>query len=239
MLVGLQLTRTFMNDHTSFWNELDAKIAAHDLLCHPFYQAWSAGELTRAELREYAADYYHHVAAFPTYLSSLHSRLEDGELRREVLRNLADEEIEGTAHSDLWLRFVEGMGGDAQSVRERTPVREVKELIATFKQVAANGSRAEALATFYAYESQVPRVAKAKAEGLEKLYGADAKTCSYFKLHQTADIHHSQVWRDCLDVELAAHPEGRAAAVAAADNAAQALWHALDGIERERQARRQ
>jgi pyrroloquinoline-quinone synthase len=223
---------------SQFWKTVEEKIAAYDLLCHPFYQAWSMGELTRDELRHYAGDYYHHVAAFPTYLSALHSRLLDGELRREVLRNLADEEIGGTAHSDLWLNFAAGMGGNADAVRTSEPVAEVKELIAAFRDIAENGSTAEALAAFYAYESQVPRVAKTKMEGLQNLYGADAKTCSYFKLHQTADVHHSQVWRDKLDAELASHPEQSERAIAAAETAAKALWRALDGIERERQSRR-
>src|SRR5437016_5273074 len=152
-----------------FAQELDRRIAQHDLLCHPFYQAWSAGELTREDLREYSADYYHHVAAFPTYLSALHSRLEDGELRREVLRNLCDEEIEGTNHADLWLNFSEGFDATSADVRKSDAVNEVKALIATFKQIAANGSPAEALAMFYTYESQVPRVAKEKAIGLKNL----------------------------------------------------------------------
>src|SRR5207253_6116577 len=155
--------------HTAFWDELEQRIARHDLLCHPFYKAWSAGELTREELREYSADYYHHVAAFPTYLSALHSRLQDGELRREVLRNLCDEEIEGAAHSDLWLNFSAGMGASAEEVRKSEPVKEVDELIATFRKLASTGSTASALAAFYAYESQVPRVAKEKAIGLKNL----------------------------------------------------------------------
>ncbi len=74
-----------------FFQQLDARIARFDLLCHPFYKAWSAGELSRDDLREYARDYFHHVNAFPTYLAELSLRLEEGELRRAVLANLADE----------------------------------------------------------------------------------------------------------------------------------------------------
>jgi pyrroloquinoline-quinone synthase len=177
------------------------------------------------------------VAAFPTYLSTFHSRLADGELRRDVLRNLCDEEIEGKCHSDLWLDFAKGMGADTDAIRSSRPITEVKELIATFRNIAANGSNAAALAAFYAYESQVPRVAKTKAEGLQKFYGADAQTRVYFRLHQTADIHHSQVWRNRLEAELADNGT-EADALAAAETAAQALWRALDGIERERQARK-
>jgi pyrroloquinoline-quinone synthase len=68
--------------------QLDLQLREYDLLCHPFYKAWSAGALNGADLAEYAAEYYHHVAAFPTYLSALHSRLPDDALRRTVLRNL-------------------------------------------------------------------------------------------------------------------------------------------------------
>src|SRR2546425_4456817 len=74
-----------------FFERLEARIAKCDLLCHPFYKAWSAGELTRDDLREYAREYYHHVEAFPTYLAELGIRLEEGELRQAVLDNMCEE----------------------------------------------------------------------------------------------------------------------------------------------------
>src|SRR5258707_10396882 len=100
-----------------FLSRLDDCIHKHDLLCHRFYKAWSAGELTRDDLREYAQDYFHHVEAFPSYLAALGMRLEEGELRRAVLANLCDEKGvkdrpggDAVPHSDLWLNFAEGMG---------------------------------------------------------------------------------------------------------------------------------
>jgi len=218
---------------TSFVQELDARIARFDLLCHPFYQAWSEGKLTNDDLREYSAEYYHHVAAFPTYLSAFHARLEDGELRRNVLRNLADEEIEGRAHADLWLDFAHGMGASSNEVHSRQPIAEIDALITHFRSVASTATRAEVLATFYAYESQVPRVAKEKARGLRERYAADSKTCGYFTLHQFADVQHSAVWREELEREIAANPDQRDAAFMAAENAAQKLWQALDGVQRQ------
>jgi len=80
---------------TQFFEQLEASIARYDLLCHPFYKAWSAGELTRDDLREYARQYYHHVKAFPGYLAEFGLRLDEGELRRAVLANMCDEK--GTA----------------------------------------------------------------------------------------------------------------------------------------------
>ncbi len=225
-----------------FWEEMQGRLKQHDLLCHPFYKAWAAGDLSAADLREYASDYYHHVAAFPTYLSALHARLEDGELRRRILHNLCDEEgidsPDTRSHAELWLDFAEGMGAKREAVRGRRPVREVEQLVQTFRRMAGEEAVVAALAAFYAYESQVPRIAKEKAKGLREHYQADRKTCAYFDLHTMADIYHAQVWRDELEALVAEHPELAKPALEAAAACAQALWRALDGIERGRLARR-
>jgi pyrroloquinoline-quinone synthase len=225
-----------------FFEQLDARIAKYDLLCHPFYKAWSAGELTRDDLWEYARDYYHHVEAFPAYLAGLGIRLEDGELRRAVLANMADERggedgfgEPARAHAELWLDFAEGMGA-SRDMRRHKPIAEITELMEFFHRIASEGTPEEALAAFYAYESQVPRVAKEKARGLREMYGADARTCGYFALHATADVYHAQVWRRQLEKQLEANPAAAERALEAGESAARRLWRALDGIEERRLA---
>lgn len=227
---------------TAFVALLEERIHKYDLLCHPFYKAWSAGKLTRDDLRAYAEDYYPHVEAFPGYLAQLGVRLEESELRRAVLANMTDEEggddsfgEPERSHSELWLDFVEGMGGNR--VSKRRPVGEVRTLIEWFQNVASEGTPEEALAAFYAYESQVPRVAQEKDRGLRDLYGADERTRAYFILHATADVYHAQVWRKQLERRVSAHPETAEKALAAAERAAKALWAVLDGFETRRMAR--
>ncbi len=219
-----------------FTTELDARIAKYDLLCHPFYKAWAAGVLTSNDLREYAQDYFHHVEAFPAYLAAFALRQDEGELRRAVLANMADENGDGDAarpHAELWLDFAEGMGANRQ-LRGHKPAAEVAQLIAHFDRVAAEGTPTEALAAFYAYESQVPRVAAEKARGLEEMYGADKKTRGYFTLHATADVFHANVWRQQLAKQVEANPATAIGALDSAEAAAKALWTALDGIEARR-----
>jgi pyrroloquinoline-quinone synthase len=224
-----------------FFEQLDARVAKHDLLCHPFYKAWAAGELTRDDLRAYAQDYYHHVVAFPSYLAAFAVRLEEGELRRVVLANMCDEKGAGAsgsdfvAHSELWLDFAEGMGS-TRKLSGHAAVPEIRQLTAHFQSVASEASPEEALAAFYAYESQVPRVAQEKERGLREIYGADDKTSGYFTLHATADIYHSRVWRNQLEKGVTANPQTADAALDAAENAARMLWRALDGIEARRTA---
>lgn len=225
----------------AFVSLLDERIHKYDLLCHPFYQAWSAGELTRDDLREYAEDYYPHVEAFPGHLAQLGVRLEESELRHAVLANLTDkkggEDSFGEperSHAELWLDFVEGVGGSR--VRKRRPVGEVRKLISWFQRVAGEGTPEEALAAFYAYESQVPRLAQEKDRSLRELYGADAKTRFYFTLHATG-VHHARVWRVQIEKRVKANPETAEKALAAAESAAKTLWAVLDGFEARRTAR--
>ena len=127
---------------TQFLEQLEAAIARYDLLCHPFYKAWAAGDLTRDDLREYARHYYHHVQAFPSYLAEFALRLDEGELRRAVLANMIDEK--GTAggsgkdsvtHSELWLDFAEGMGS-RRDLQWHLPVTQVRDLTKHFHRIA-------------------------------------------------------------------------------------------------------
>jgi pyrroloquinoline quinone (PQQ) biosynthesis protein C len=80
-------------------------------------------------------------------------------------------------------------------------------------------------------------VAQEKARWLREAYGAGGRTCEYFTLHAAADVHHSAVWRNQLQKWLAANPEWEQRALKAGEGAAEKLWQALDGIERERHAR--
>jgi len=95
-----------MNQHL---DKIDNDIADKHLLKHPFYLAWTRGELSRKALADYAQQYYHHVAAFPTYLSAVHAKCDDQATRKQLLSNLIDEEAGSPNHPELWLKFAEGL----------------------------------------------------------------------------------------------------------------------------------
>jgi pyrroloquinoline-quinone synthase len=227
--------------NAEFWTALEVRTARFDLLTHPFYQAWSRGELTHDDLRAYACEYWHHVSAFPTYLSALHSRLPDSELRREVLRNLVEEEgadsPTGRPHSDLWMDFAHALGATRAAVETHAVQPEMAALLATFRSAMHEPAPAAALAALYAYESKVPAISVTKAAGLQQHYAVDGAATRYFTLHQTADVAHAGVWRRLIDQQIGSDPAAAEAALASAECAASALWTALDGIERERRAR--
>jgi pyrroloquinoline-quinone synthase len=185
-----------MNKHL---DRIDNDIAEKHLLKHPFYLAWTRGELSKEALADYARQYYHHVAAFPTYLSAVHANCNDQTTRKQLLNNLIDEEAGSPNHPELWLQFADGLGvsqDDAQSA-EQWP--ETKKLIEVFRSVCADGSTAEGLAALYAYESQIPAICESKIDGLKKHYGfSNSEHYQYFTVHLEADREHSAAERKML-----------------------------------------
>src|SRR6266478_3652499 len=99
---------------------LDSRISERSILKHPFYQAWTAGTLSIERLQNYAVEYYPHVAAFPRYLSAIHSRCADITTRQLLLENLIEEERGVKNHPELWLRFAEAIGVSRERVLDST-----------------------------------------------------------------------------------------------------------------------
>ena len=210
---------------------IDARIAQRGLLQHPFYQSWTRGELTLPILQDYAKQYYQHVAAFPTYLSAVHSHTADLSTRKHILANLVDEEAGEPNHPELWLRFSEGLGAGRDEVRNTEPRAETKNLVGTFQSICRDRSTAEGLAALYAYESQIPAVSESKIAGLREFYGIEETgTLSYFQVHIQADKEHAAVERRLLERNIT--EDNQAAVTEAVDESLDALWEMLSGISR-------
>ncbi len=210
-------------------NQVDSVIQQNSILRHPFYQAWQRGELTLAALQDYAAQYYHHVAAFPTYLSALHSHIDDIGTRQALLENLIDEERGESNHPSLWLDFAEGVGISKGEVLASKAEAETAKLISTFRSLCADGDSANGLAALYAYESQIPEVSATKIEGLTQFYGiTDAKCLKYFEVHRAADVVHSADERKLLARSIT--EANCASVVESAEHVTTALWDVLSGV---------
>ena len=215
-----------MNTHL---DKIDNDIAEKHLLKHPFYLAWTRGELSREALADYARQYYHHVAAFPTYLSAAHAKCGDQPTRKQLLKNLIDEEAGSPNHPELWLKFTEGLGVDDVNVRNTEKWPETKNLIDTFRSVCGDGSTAEGLAALYAYESQIPAICESKIDGLKKHYGfINPAHYRYFSVHIEADREHSAAERKMLG----AYVDNRnfESVKASVNRVLNALWEMLSGV---------
>ena len=212
-----------------YLDTIDNDIAAKHLLKHPFYLAWTRGELSREALADYARQYYHHVAAFPTYLSAVHAHCEDQSARKQLLNNLIDEEAGSPNHPELWLQFAAGLRVSYADARESDKRRETNNLIDTFRSVCGQQSTAGGLAALYAYESQIPAICESKIDGLKKYYDfADPKHYEYFSVHIEADREHSASEREMLSHYI--DKQNFESVKASVNRVLDALWEMLSGV---------
>jgi len=215
-----------MNKHLE---SIDQQIAAKHLLTHPFYLAWTRGELSKEALADYAQQYYHHVAAFPTYLSAVHAKCEDQPTRKQILSNLIEEEAGEPNHPELWLQFAQALGTPRAEVHATEKQPETTALINTFREVCGNGATANGLGALYAYESQIPSVSESKIDGLKKHYGFDdPKSYQYFSVHVEADREHSAAERAMLEEHVT--DDNAPSVQASVDRVLKALWNLLSGV---------
>ncbi len=206
---------------------LDDLIEEHHLLKHPFYKAWSEGTLPKETLQLYATQYYQHVLSFPENLRQLAGRA-GGHLGSLIQENLDDELDPIAPHPALWRQFAEAVGVGQAALSEAHPLPGVAVLLDAYDEIASQGTLAQAVGAFYAYEAQVPETSLQKKSGLQQFYGiSDPQALAYFETHQEADVRHRSAWRGWLAEQSDEESFG---VLCAAERSLKALWGALDAI---------
>lgn len=197
------------------WDRIERSRERWDVLRHPFYRRWSAGELTAEELARYSGQYRHAVAA----IASLSADAADDAPGRPELRRHAAEEL---GHVRLWDEFVAASGGDATD----EPTAETAECVRAW---TADGDLLARLVRLYAIESGQPEISRTKREGLLDRYGfEDGAGTAYFRIHETRDTEHAAEARELIAQHAGDGDADRLAAEAEA--AFRANWRLLDGV---------
>lgn len=211
-----------------FIENLNLELDAWHLLKHPFYASWNAGTLSREILKTYAKEYYHHVAAFPRYVSAIHSSCDDIKTRQVLLGNLIEEEQGDDNHPELWKRFAEGLGVQQSELDSIAELKETNELVDGYYDLVKSDF-ATGLGALYAYERQTPEVSKSKIDGLKKHYNlTDDRSLQFFNVHMKADEWHSE---ECANLIEALDEDGKQKAKKGAMTGVKLLWNFLSGMQ--------
>jgi pyrroloquinoline-quinone synthase len=208
-------------DVVDFWTELEAVRARHNVLEHPFYQRWSAGELTLAELAVYAGEYRHAVCALAD-ASDRAARAAEPEMRAGMELHAREE----ASHVALWDGFARAVGADL--AREPAP-----ETLACARAWAGGERRSllRSLVALYTIESGQPEISAIKRAGLLEHYGLDeGPATAYFSLHAQLDEDHARHQRALIEPRLA-EADGDDL-LEEAERVLRANWELLDGVER-------
>ena len=175
---------------------IDELIEERSLLKHPFYQMWSAGELTKESLAGYSREYFQLVKAVPSFMDSI---MANAPATSDTLEANRREELD---HIAPWEAFAACLGVDDLNeygglVKTRQAVDELHSLM---------GDYVEGSCAMYALEKEIPIVSQTKLDGLSEFYSiTDAGATEYFRLHTEADIRHAAVWRQIIEPSASEH----------------------------------
>jgi pyrroloquinoline-quinone synthase len=189
----------------NFKQHLDESITNWNLLKHPFYRAWSNGELPQAALQTYAREYGAFIALMPHGWETL----ADAET--------AQEEQE---HLELWEDFAVGLNTHVGAAQ----IPQVKALIDTATELFS--SPTTALGALYAFEVQQPATAQSKLAGLKAFYDLPQTVEPYFEIHSHNE-HEAEKLLERMDTLSS---EAQEEARGACEQMSVALWNALSGI---------
>lgn len=184
---------------------LDSKISKYNLLKHPFYQAWSAGELPVEALKCYAREYGAFISTLPKGWETL---------------NDAETAEEETEHIEMWEDFADGLDTEISDAQ----IPQVKTLLNTAENLFSDSETA--LGALYAFEAQQPETAKSKLAGLKAFYQLPEKVEPYFVTHS----HNEHEAEKILESIGALSTASQKTAVQACEQMSSALWDALTGI---------
>jgi pyrroloquinoline-quinone synthase len=199
----------------TIWERIDRARERWNVLRHPFYIRWTAGELTAVELARYSGQYRHAVEA----IADASAEAADAAPANAELSEHAVEERE---HVALWDEFVTASGGDSDAA----PTPETAECVEAW---SSGDDLASKLVTLYAIESAQPEISRLKREGLVSSYGfAAGDGTRYFEVHERLDAEHAAQARELLAEVAGEADEDRL--VAAAERAYRANWRLLDGV---------
>lgn len=222
----------------AFVDELREIVNRKHTMHHPLVRRIAAGDVSTAELRFFAQQYYQRTARmFPKLVAAIYSRTpDDPELEHMLLENVVSESgflNPNREHKKLFFQFGRALGLSREDIEEARPVPELLAFIGWRDRVFYNAPWLEALAVqSFVFEGQNLKRAAAIADGLRRHYPFSEEDIAFWSEHgseveqEHADVGPRMVERYAIDDAT----QQRLRDIVA--EGVEVYWLVFDGIER-------
>jgi pyrroloquinoline-quinone synthase len=203
---------------------------------HIFSRAWAAGELTRAQLGEWAIQHFYYIDPIPQQFALLYSRLPDLDARQHLMENLLGEEMPHAPqkrHPDLLRKFARACGVSDERILRAEQNGEVlpttRAMRAWIWELSGIRPLAESCAgIMVALEGQLPTLYPKYVEAMRRM-GYSDDDMEFFHVHIEGDTEHAHVGLELTD-RYATTAEMQERAIATVRASAELRFSMLDGI---------
>ncbi len=203
---------------------------------HAFSRAWAAGELSRAQLGEWAIQHFYYIDPIPQQFAALYARLPDLDARQHLLENLLGEEMPGKPgkrHPDLLRKFARACGVPDERILRAEENGEIlpttRAMRAWIWELAGIRPLGEACAgIMVALEGQLPTLYPKYVDAMRRM-GFSDDDLEFFHVHIEGDTEHAHIGLE-LTARYSTTPELQSRSIAAVRASAEMRFSMLDGI---------
>jgi pyrroloquinoline-quinone synthase len=219
-----------MTQMSAFRTQLENAVNARHSRMNPFTEKWVGGDLTRAQLAQWACQHYQYVSQFPRWCATVYGECPDADARDFLLENIVEEEA-GTKHVDLLIRFAEACGATRADVETARQIPSTRGLTAWCFEMSNKPFHIAAAGLLVGLESQVPGIYKRNLPPLKTHYGFTDHEVEFFAIHIEADEIHGERGYQIVERHCPT-PERQAEAVDAVRQATEMRWQYMSGLHR-------
>ncbi len=195
----------------TFHHEMRQAVLGHGAIHNPYLDRFKRGDLTDADVQEFAIEFYNFARYFPRILVSQLVNTEDEKVADELTKVLYSELGDGQAqhrHELLYRDFLRSIGIDVRVAMSRPMRPSTQAYIEGMERLYSDGNHAKALGASFGLENMAITMWDQLIPGLVYL-----KACryplmdlTYFTFHRELESTHEAAMEQAVEaVEHSAH----------------------------------
>jgi len=179
----------------TFYLEMKNFVLGHGAINNPYLDRFTSGDLTDADLREFATEFYNFARFFPQILVSQLVNTEDEKVADELTKVLYSELGDGQTHHRhelLYRDFLRSIGIDVHWAMSRPMLPTTRAYIEGMEQLYSDGNHAKALGASFGLENMAITMWDHLIPGLTYLKTAryPHMDLTYFTFHRQLESTH-------------------------------------------------